>query len=95
MVCADKPSVKTNKKPALSCRLHTSLEGLEWFIYNRTAAYDNIVNAMESSAPEVGVENDARPSLEGIGSLRKIFSWSSAIPESMSSVHSVTDELNM
>ncbi|KAJ3553006.1 hypothetical protein NM688_g3848 [Phlebia brevispora] len=69
------------KKATLACRLHMSLQGLEWFIYNRTAAYDNIVNAMQSSVADPHETPSGRPSAEGIGSLRKIFSWSSAVPD--------------
>lgn len=31
----------------MSCRIQLSLQGVEWFMYNRTAAYDNIVAQME------------------------------------------------
>ncbi|KAF9475774.1 hypothetical protein BDN70DRAFT_996181 [Pholiota conissans] len=31
----------------LSCRIQLSLRGLEWFVYNRTASYDNIVDQIE------------------------------------------------
>ena len=72
----------TKKKAPLACRLHLSLQGLEWFIYNRTAAYDNIIRSMESSNDEQPQDTDGRPSADGIGSLRKIFSWSSAAPDS-------------
>ena len=36
------------------CRFHATFEGFEWFIYNRTAAFDNIVSHMEAntSSPE-------------------------------------------
>lgn len=73
--------VKTEKKAALSCRLHLSMQGLEWFIYNRTAAYDSIVNAMDSTTNDPGENTNIRPSADGISSLRKIFSWSSAVPD--------------
>jgi hypothetical protein len=32
------------------CRFHATFEGFEWFIYNRTAAFDNIVSHMEANA---------------------------------------------
>jgi len=32
----------------LSCRIQISLQGVEWFLYNRTAAYDNIISQMEN-----------------------------------------------
>lgn len=54
---------------------------MEWFIYNRTAAYDNIVSAMESQVGDPGATPEARVSMEGISSLRKIFSWTSAAPD--------------
>ena len=81
---------KSQRKAALSCRLHMSLQGLEWWIYNRTASYDNIVNAMETTIPETA-NNSGRPSTEAIGSLRKIFSWSSAAPQSTSGYFGVVD----
>lgn len=33
------------------CRFHATFEGFEWFIYNRTAAFDNIVSRMEANIP--------------------------------------------
>ncbi len=33
----------------LSCRIQLSLQGVEWFLYNRTAAYDNIIAQMEKA----------------------------------------------
>ncbi|KAF9529375.1 hypothetical protein CPB83DRAFT_789894 [Crepidotus variabilis] len=30
-----------------SCRIQLSFQGVEWFLYNRTAAYDNIISQME------------------------------------------------
>lgn len=34
----------TSRSP---CRIHLSVEGFEWFLYNRTSAYDNIISQME------------------------------------------------
>lgn len=31
------------------CRIQITLQGFEWFLYNRTAAYDNILSQMEES----------------------------------------------
>ena len=31
----------------LACRVHLSAQGAEWFIYNRTAAYDDIISQMQ------------------------------------------------
>ena len=33
-----------------SCRIQVSFQGFEWFMYNRTAAYDNIASAMDPQA---------------------------------------------
>ncbi|KAF9450414.1 hypothetical protein P691DRAFT_468038 [Macrolepiota fuliginosa MF-IS2] len=33
----------------LSCRIQITVQGFEWFLYNRTAAYDNIIAQMEES----------------------------------------------
>lgn len=33
-----------------SCRIQLSFQGLEWFLYNRTAAYDNIIAQMEKAS---------------------------------------------
>lgn len=32
-----------------SCRIQLSFQGLEWFVYNRTGAYDNIIAQMEKA----------------------------------------------
>lgn len=36
---------------SLSCRIQVSFQGFEWFLYNRTAAYDNIVSQMTPDPP--------------------------------------------
>ncbi|KZT28945.1 hypothetical protein NEOLEDRAFT_1057065 [Neolentinus lepideus HHB14362 ss-1] len=64
----------------LSCRILVSLQGLEWFIYNRTSAYDNIVEQMRSAGdhplgtPRFSTDN--RPVRS-----RETFSKSPAPPE--------------
>ncbi|KAJ7770170.1 hypothetical protein DFH07DRAFT_1004242, partial [Mycena maculata] len=40
---------KQTKSP--SCRVQISLQGFEWFLYNRTAAYDAIVTQMGAKLP--------------------------------------------
>jgi hypothetical protein len=72
-----------SQKPPLSCRVHISLQGMEWFIYNRTSSYDTIVAAMDSNVGHSTEGTHIRVSGEGIGSLRKIFSWTSVVPECM------------
>lgn len=34
---------------ASACRIHFSFQGAEWFMYNRTAAYDNILTQLEKA----------------------------------------------
>ncbi|KAI0438310.1 hypothetical protein F4803DRAFT_102654 [Xylaria telfairii] len=36
----------------LPCRINIAVSGLEWFVYNRSAAYDSILNAMANAASE-------------------------------------------
>ncbi|RPD53525.1 hypothetical protein L227DRAFT_535889, partial [Lentinus tigrinus ALCF2SS1-6] len=63
---------------SLACRVHISVQGLEWLMYNRTAAYDNILS-------QLGVDNPptpaATPVQEGAGSVRKIFSRTSVFQD--------------
>ncbi|KAJ7072266.1 hypothetical protein C8F01DRAFT_1205872 [Mycena amicta] len=43
-----------------SCRVQISLQGFEWFLYNRTAAYDSIIAQM-------GVKTPSRPASRNTG----------------------------
>ncbi len=43
--------VKGGDKPP-ECRIHISMEGFEWFMYNKTAATDSILEHLMSSDPE-------------------------------------------
>ncbi|KAI0762082.1 hypothetical protein BD413DRAFT_680921 [Trametes elegans] len=58
----------------LACRVHVSLQGLEWFIYNRMAAFDNIVSQLDPDIPTTPVPT---PVPDGAASVRKIFSRTS------------------
>jgi hypothetical protein len=40
------------KSHHLPCRLQAVAEGMEWFIYNRTPAYDDILRHMQPDLPE-------------------------------------------
>ena len=42
---------KGGNKPC-ECRIHVSVEGFEWFMYNKTAATDAILEHLVSSDPE-------------------------------------------
>lgn len=49
-------TLAVNQTHALpSCRVKVSAQGFEWFLYNRTAAYDHILSQMrpkETQGPE-------------------------------------------
>ena len=34
------------------CRIHATIEGVEWLMYNRTAAYDDILAQMDLQSKE-------------------------------------------
>ncbi|CAM1511249.1 Fc.00g087620.m01.CDS01 [Cosmosporella sp. VM-42] len=42
----------TEKNAELPCRIHVDLIGLEWFVYNRSPAYDTILDALASANPD-------------------------------------------
>jgi hypothetical protein len=43
--------IEKQSTSSLSCRLYMTFQGFEWFLYNRTAAYDNIISQMEPNEP--------------------------------------------
>ncbi|KAI0958666.1 hypothetical protein AcV7_004416 [Taiwanofungus camphoratus] len=63
----------------LSCRIHMSLHGIEWFMYNRTAAYVNIVSRMKQDElpPTPPPTPPLRTGVEARAPVRKIFSRNS------------------
>lgn len=46
---------KDPKRSKLPCRVNVVLTGLEWFIYNRSAAYDSILDALTDQTDEPAV----------------------------------------
>jgi len=55
-----------------SCRIQVTLQGFEWFLYNRTAAYENILTQMEKSmGGDTLRSRDANRSSQGLSSLSK------------------------
>ncbi|TFY67887.1 hypothetical protein EVG20_g3774 [Dentipellis fragilis] len=66
-------------RPSL-CRIHASVDGFEWFLYNRTSAFDNIVSAMEEDNTETG--RGARSYSTDGTSFRNVFSKSFATADS-------------
>ncbi|KAH9935463.1 uncharacterized protein B0H18DRAFT_1114206 [Fomitopsis serialis] len=67
----------------LSCRVHVSLQGFECFVYNRTAAYENILSQMADDLPPTPAPTPAAPSvsMDARGALRKMFSRTSTAAE--------------
>ncbi|KAH9171981.1 hypothetical protein EDB89DRAFT_2174254 [Lactarius sanguifluus] len=68
-----KPGNTSSRSPR--CRFHATFEGFEWFIYNRTAAFDNIVAQMDAKTP---VPERRAQSPAAASHLRQIFSKSPA-----------------
>ncbi|KAH9041126.1 hypothetical protein EDB84DRAFT_1436665 [Lactarius hengduanensis] len=68
-----KPGNTSSRSPR--CRFHATFEGFEWFIYNRTAAFDNIVAQMDAKTP---VPERRAQSPAAASHLRHIFSKSPA-----------------
>ncbi|KAI0288543.1 hypothetical protein BC826DRAFT_1107677 [Russula brevipes] len=70
----------TSRSPR--CRFHVTFEGFEWFIYNRTAAFDNIVSYMEAKTPVPERRAQAVGADGAASHLRHFFSKSSAAGDS-------------
>ena len=43
-----------------SCRIKVSAHGIEWFLYNKTAAYDHILSQMQAKEPPVARGSEPR-----------------------------------
>ncbi|KAJ3570436.1 hypothetical protein NPX13_g5732 [Xylaria arbuscula] len=54
----DAVSHASDRKQKLPCRINVVVSGLEWFVYNRSAAYDSILNAMIDVNGEPFLYND-------------------------------------
>lgn len=68
--------VAANKSRSPRCRFHATFEGFEWFLYNRTAAFDNIVAQMDAKTPVP--ERRAQSPTPAASHIRQIFNKSSA-----------------
>ncbi|KAI0506485.1 hypothetical protein F5B22DRAFT_450155 [Xylaria bambusicola] len=62
----DTVSNTSDKKQKLPCRINIAVSGLEWFVYNRSAAYDSILNAMTDATGEPLLHGD-KNDIEGRG----------------------------
>ncbi|KAI1763458.1 hypothetical protein GGR53DRAFT_497621 [Hypoxylon sp. FL1150] len=63
-VSGDGGTSDTGKRPELPCRVNVVVSGLEWFVYNRSAAYDSILDAMKERPASAN-----RNTLDGTGGL--------------------------
>ncbi|KAI0428643.1 hypothetical protein F5Y09DRAFT_282887 [Xylaria sp. FL1042] len=45
-------SNNSDRQQKLPCRVNIAVSGLEWFVYNRSAAYDSILNAITNAVDE-------------------------------------------
>ncbi|TAQ90258.1 hypothetical protein B7494_g1405 [Chlorociboria aeruginascens] len=60
------------RPPKLPCRLNISLNGVEWFVYNRSAAYDTVVTGMVQGGNDSAAFSENRPASSDSGAkLRK------------------------
>lgn len=50
------------KKKELPCRIHVRVHGLEWFLYNRSPAYNEIIRRMEEQVEMSATEDDSQDS---------------------------------
>ncbi|KAH9929533.1 uncharacterized protein BXZ73DRAFT_47994 [Epithele typhae] len=60
----------------LGCRIHITLQGLEWFMYNRTSSFDNILSQLNVDIPTIPGHTPLQT--DGTPSVRKIFSRTTA-----------------
>ncbi|KAL1953967.1 hypothetical protein VTO42DRAFT_1883 [Malbranchea cinnamomea] len=64
-------SGKTEKRGSLPCRIELSVQGLEWFVYNRSAAYQTVLEGfpcfenLDTSQTETGNGKDETVSTNG------------------------------
>ncbi|KAI1795480.1 hypothetical protein LXA43DRAFT_1178514 [Ganoderma leucocontextum] len=63
----------------LACRVHVSIQGLEWHMYNRIASFDNIVSQLDAGLHATPA---ATPMPGSAGSVRKVFSRTSVFHDS-------------
>lgn len=78
------------KNAQLPCRIHVDLIGLEWFVYNRSPAYDTILAGLASTTSDAkssGIAEKDGTTLRTRGSRRN--------PESQDGLQGQTDELDM
>ncbi|XXG99035.1 translation elongation factor 2 [Hypoxylon texense] len=88
-----------NKRTELPCRINVVVSGLEWFVYNRSAAYDSILEAMTERPPSAhsdtvdGTEKPANGSAKPRQRLRKSHEKSDSYKETDVEINAEKDGL--
>jgi protein CSF1 len=59
------PAKANNQAFSLPCRLHIALEGVEWHLFNRTTAYNNILLRQQRHSNHSSVANGLGSSVSG------------------------------
>lgn len=73
-------SFLSTAKPGFpSCRIHITLHGLEWFVYNRIASYENIITSLGSSLSHAAASNQHQHT-DGRGTLSRSLFGSGPVP---------------
>ncbi|KAF3767989.1 hypothetical protein M406DRAFT_338653 [Cryphonectria parasitica EP155] len=62
---------KDNRKAKLPCRVNVVVSGLEWFVYNRSAAYDSVLEGMVSDATDTAPAADDHGENDSHAKLRR------------------------
>ncbi|KAG6004419.1 hypothetical protein E4U21_001087 [Claviceps maximensis] len=52
------PASEKQKNSTLPCRIHVNIVGIEWFVYNRSAAYDSILTGLAENEGDASSSND-------------------------------------
>ncbi|KAG9235805.1 hypothetical protein BJ875DRAFT_494731 [Amylocarpus encephaloides] len=76
----------------LPCRLSVSLNGVEWFVYNRSAAYDAIIAGMTKQG-NTGCEGNSRQNGEHPSRSESKFSKKAQGPENSEHISSLANDL--
>jgi len=78
LLCCSNTIIVPHVSKSSRCRFHATFEGFEWFIYNRTAAFDNIVARMEAHTPVPEGRAQGSGADRAASQLRHIFTRSPA-----------------
>ncbi|PSS00716.1 fermentation associated protein [Coniella lustricola] len=82
---APSDSQKARKKAQLPCRVNVVVSGVEWFIYNRSAAYESVLESIISDAAQAPLTDNSGQD-EGHAKLRRRHERASKDPQGDGSV---------